>query len=53
MWNSVSGVWNDYCEEYLQDYLKGKIRKSDRCILKLIEESKDNTIWKDEKHEEI
>lgn len=47
MWNAVSGVWNDYCEDYLQKYLKEHVSKSDECILKVISDFKQKTIWKD------
>lgn len=43
--NAVTGVWNEYCEEFLEEYLKGEIRKSDKCILNMINEYKENTIW--------
>lgn len=44
--NAVSGVWSDYCEEFLQEYLKGEIRKSDQCILDILYDFKEETIWK-------
>lgn len=46
MWNAVSGVWNDYCEEYLQEYLKEPVSKANECILKVISDFKEETIWK-------
>lgn len=45
LWNAISGVWSDYCEEYLQEFLKGEVRKSDNCILDVLRNYKEKTIW--------
>ncbi len=44
--NAISGVWSEYCNDFLQEYLKGEVKKSDKCILNIINDYKEKTIWK-------